>query len=576
MPMKPGSAARTAALAATFASLIACGHDEGYGAPAGKAPSKAARGIAFEDVTAASGIRFSRTFGGHEFDNIVKSVGGGVAVLDADGDGWMDLYFVNGGFDPDVTGTAKAEGNPRAALWRNRHDGTFEDVTEKAGVANEGAYGFGAAAADYDGDGLTDLYVCNYRGNRLYHNEGGGRFSDVTEKAGVRGDAWSVHAVWLDYDRDGLLDLYVVTYLTFDPKYRVFYAPEGFPGPLSYSGATDVLYRNRGDGTFEDVTRKAGVYLPGGRGMSAVAADFDQDGWPDVFVSEDAMENTFWHNRGDGTFENLALSNGTAYGLNGESTSAMGPAVADYNRDGWLDLYVPDGAFSCLYTNLGPVLKAGTAATVAFRDRSAEARVAGTAAQNVGWGGLFLDADDDGWPDLFRSNGDDHHLFAEQSTLLANRGGGTFADVSREAGDFFLSKRVGRGAAVADLWNEGKQSIVMQTADGSPVLLRNRRPDGPHWLQLDLQGDPKAGPKAKSTRAAVGARVLVTGASGVETDEVRAGSGYLSTSDPRLHFGLGADAGPVKVEVVWPSGARQTIPGVAVDRIVKVVENETR
>lgn len=569
------STARGALSLASLLLLAACDRGEGGGAqsPQAEAPHS---GIRFDDVTAASGITFRRTFGGGEFDNIVKSVGGGIAVLDADGDGWMDLYFVNGGHDPEVTGDAKPEAGVRSALWRNRTDGTFEDVTASAGVGNEGSYGFGAAASDYDNDGRTDLYVCNYRGNRLYRNEGGGRFADVTAQAGVAGNEWSVHAAWLDYDRDGLLDLYVVNYLVFDPKNRVYYAPEGFPGPLSYSGSPDVLYRNRGDGTFEDVTKKAGVFLPGGRGMSAIASDFDADGWPDLFVAEDAMQNTFWRNRGNGTFENVAVRNGTAYGLNGESTSAMGPAVADFDRNGWLDLYVPDTAFSCLYANLGPVLKTDSGATVAFRDRSAEARVAESGAQNVGWGGIFLDADDDGWPDLFRCNGDDHHLFAEQSLLLRNRGDGTFADVSLEAGPFFRTKCVGRGAAVADLWNEGKSSLVLQTALGPPAVLKNRSDTGTHWVTIALVGDPRAGTDRRSTRSAVGARVTVTTASGKQIDEARAGSGYLSTFDPRLHFGLGPDAGPVTVEILWPSGARQALSGVAVDRILRVVENEAR
>jgi len=566
-------------LLATVA-LSGCGDRDAPRAPASAStPVGASSAIRFEDVTAASGIRFTHTFGGGAFDNIVKSVGGGIAVLDYDGDGRMDLYFVNGGYDADVTGAEKPAGAaPRAALYRNRADGTFEDVTEKAGVANVGAYGFGAAAADYDGDGRTDLYVCNYRTNALYRNNGDGTFTDVAGQAGVGGSAWSVHAVWLDYDRDGRLDLYVVDYLTFDPTYRVFYAPEGFPGPLSYAGAADVLYRNRGDGTFEDVTKAAGVLAPQGRGMSAVAGDFDADGWPDLFVANDAMENFFWRNQGDGTFRNVAVENGTAYGLNGESTAAMGPAVADYDRNGWLDLFVPDTAFSCLYTNLGMTggrgapAGPGAKATVAFRDRSAETRIAQAGGQSVGWGGLFLDADDDGWVDLFRSSGNDHHLFGEQSVLLRNRGDGTFEDVSRETGEFFLRKAVGRSAAVLDLDADGALDVVMQTVGGPPVLLRNRSRAGNHWIAFDLRGDATTGVGPRSTRSAIGARVRVTTASGTQLDEVRAGSGYLSTSDPRPHFGLGKDAQGVEVEILWPSGTRQTLSNVAPDRIVRVDE----
>jgi len=559
-------------------TLVGCGERDARPASGAAASTEGARvgpeaTIRFEDATAAAGITFTHTFGGTAFDNIVKSVGAGVAVLDYDGDGRMDLYFVNGGYDPEVTGAETPTGAaPRASLWRNKGDGTFEDVTTKAGVGNEGAYGFGAAAADYDGDGRTDLYVCNYRANALYHNNGDGTFTDVAAKAGVAGSVWSVHAVWLDYDLDGRLDLYVVDYLTFDPAYRVFYAPEGFPGPLSYAGAADVLYRNRGDGTFEDVTKAAGVLAPGGRGMSAVAGDFDADGFPDVFVANDAMENFFWHNQGDGTFRNVAVENGTAYGLNGESTSAMGPAVADYDRNGWLDLFVPDTAFSCLYTSRGATAGAGGKGLVAFRDRSAEAHVAQAGGQSVGWSGIFLDADDDGWVDLFRSSGNDHHLFGEPSMCLRNRGDGTFEDVSRGAGDFFMRKAVGRGAALADLDGDGGLDVVMQTVGGAPVLLRNRRPAAHHWIAFDLHGDPALGLRHKSTRAAIGARVRVKGASGTQLDEVRAGSGYLSSCDPRPHFGLGKDASAVEVEILWPSGTRQTLSKVTPDRIVRVDE----
>ncbi len=556
------------------ATLAGCGDRDATHAPAGSATGAPSTSpIRFEDATAGSGIRFTHSFGGTAFDNIVKSVGAGVAVLDYDGDGRMDLYFVNGGRDPEVTGGETPEGTPPgAALYRNRGDGTFEDVTRKAGVANEGGYGFGAAAADYDGDGRTDLYVCNYRANVLYRNNGDGTFTDVAAKAGVAGAAFSVHAVWLDYDRDGRLDLYVVDYLTYDPAYKVFYAPEGFPGPLSYAGSADVLYRNRGDGTFEDVTKAAGVLAPAGRGMSAVAGDFDADGFPDLFVSNDAMENYFWRNQGDGTFRNVAVENGTAYGLNGESTAAMGPAVADYDRNGWLDLFVPDTAFSCLYTNRGPTGRTGDRAMATFRDRSAEAHVAEAGGQSVGWGGLFLDADDDGWVDLFRSSGNDHHLFGEQSMCLRNRGDGTFEDVSRGAGEFFLRKAVGRSAAAADLDDDGDVDVVMQTVGGPPVLLRNARAAGNHWIAFDLRGDPARGLAHKSTRAAIGARIRVTTASGTQLDEVRAGSGYLSCSDPRPHFGLGRDATVADVEILWPSGTRQTLHRLAVDRVVRVEE----
>ena len=543
-------------------------------AAAGTPPSAArTASIRFEDVTAAAGITFRHDFGGSKFDNIVKSVGSGVAVLDYDGDGRMDLYFAGGGYDPEVTGDAKPAGAPpAAALYRNNGDGTFSDVAVAAGVADPGACAFGAAAADYDGDGRTDLYVCTYRANRLWHNDGNGKFTDVAATAGVAGSSWSVHAVWLDFDLDGRLDLYVVDYLTFDPSYRVFYAPEGFPGPLSYAGAADVLYRNRGDGTFEDVTKAAGVFAPGGRGMSAIAGDFDADGYPDVFVANDAMENFFWHNQRDGTFRNVAVENGTAYGLNGESTSAMGPAAADYDRDGWLDLFVPDTAFSCLYTHRGTGAGGDGSAAAVFRDRSAQAHVAQAGGQSVGWGGVFLDADNDGWPDLFRSSGNDHHLFGEASMCLHNRGDGTFEDVSRTAGEFFLRKYVGRAATTVDLDGDGGMDLVMTTVDAAPVLLRNRGGEGRHWIAFELVGDPSRGGARKSTRSAIGARVRVTSASGTSFDEVRAGSGYLSSADPRPHFGLGADAGPVSVEIRWPSGTRQNLTAVAPDRIVRVEE----
>ena len=557
MVSSPSLRRRTVATALVVlgAGLPACGRDD---PPARAAPAAAAHGIRFDDVTEACGVRSTRrSGGGDDLRNIAQAAGGGVAVLDADGDGWMDLFFTEGGTDPDLTPDAKTTSG-RGALWRNRGDGTFEDVTDRAGLRELGAYPFGATAADWDGDGDTDLYVCTYRRDRLFRNEGGLRFVDATEAAGVVEDAFSVHAVFLDYDRDGALDLYVVRYLAFDPSYRVFYAPEGFPGPLSYRGVADLLWHNRGDGTFEDVTKAAGVLAPDGRGMSAVSADFDDDGWPDLFVANDAMENWFWRNRGDGTFENVAARNGTAYGLNGESTAAMGASVGDWDGDGRLDLFVPDSGFSCLYTNAGATKSTDGAPLVTFRDRSAETGLAEAGGQSVGWSGHFLDADLDGRLDLVRTAGNDHHLFGEPLFLLRNRGDRAFEDVSRTAGPVFSRKLVARGAATAGLWNDGRLGLVVTMADGPAVVLRDTSTTGNHALALALVGRPSAGAGPKSTRAAVGARVRVTTPERTQTFEVRAGEGYLSSSDPRVHVGLGA-ATSATVEVRWPSGRVQTL-----------------
>jgi hypothetical protein len=509
------------------------------------------------DVTAAVGITFEHRFGDEHLSNIVEATGAGVALFDYDGDGDPDIYFVNGAYRKGVS-HAKGRHNAgklRNALYRNEGGGRFSDVTDTAGVGDTG-FGMGTVAADYDNDGDADLFVTNYGPNTLYRNNGDGTFSDVTQAAGVGGDQWSVGCAFFDYDRDGWLDLFVGNYLQFDPGYRYYYAGNAFPGPLSYQGQADILYRNRGDGTFEDVTRAAGVFDIQGRAMGVAAGDIDDDGWMDIYIANDAMANTLYRNRGDGTFDNIALDSGTAFGQNGEATSAMGPEFGDYNRDGLIDLLVPDMGYGCLYRNTGKGF---------FEEMSAQSGLAAACGQYTSWSGNFFDFDLDGRIDIFLANGDSRFLEAEEDLLLLNVDGKRFRDISQSVGAAFQRKAIGRGAATADIDADGDLDLVVANLNGPPHLLRNDTPPGNHWLMVDLQG-------TRSNRDAIGARIRVTTGSSTQTRFVASSSGYLSQSGYRAHFGLGRATAVERLEVRWPSGTLQTFKDLEADRVVTLKE----
>jgi hypothetical protein len=523
------------------------------------AVSDAAEVPQLTDVTEAAGIDWRHSIGDDALSNIVESTGAGCVFFDYDGDGDLDLYLVNGRFHPEFSHVRgrRLAGKLANALYRNDGDGTFTDVTDAAGVGDRG-YGMAAVAADYDNDGDPDLFVTNYGRDSLYRNNGDGTFTDVTGDAGVGDSRWTVGASFFDFDRDGLLDLYVGGYLLFDPEYRYYFAAEAFPGPLSYRGRADTLYRNRGDGSFENVTEAAGVGNPDGRAMGVAACDIDSDGDDDLYVANDGMENYFFRNQGDGSFENVALATGTAFGQNGEATSAMGPEFGDFDLDGLVDLFVPDMGYGCLYRNTGKGW---------FEEKSAHLGVAAVLGQYTSWSGNFFDFDNDGWLDIFVVNGDAHHLEPEEDTLLLNRQGAGFEDISAKTGKALGAKFVGRGSASGDFDNDGDLDLLVLNLNDRPRLLRNDIGNRNHWLELRLVG-------TASNRDAVGARVRLTAGGHTQLRDVRTSSGYLSQSDPRLHFGLGSSAVVDRIEISWPSGTVQNLRKIDADRLLTVVEPE--
>jgi hypothetical protein len=515
--------------------------------------------IRFEDATQSSGIEFTHSFGSRQLGSLLEGTGAGCVWFDFNNDGLPDLYIVNGRPLDDSMHPypLKEKPNPLPSnhLYRNDGNGHFTDVTRQAGLDPD-LYGIAVTAADYDNDGFVDLLVTGYGKVILYHNDGNGHFTDVTEKAGIRVDGWSISSTWLDYDRDGCLDLFIGRYVKFDPKYRAYYAADNYPGPLDYEGETNKLYHNNCDGTFTDVTDKSGVGAYVGRTMGVTAADFDGDGWPDIYVANDRTENFLFHNKHDGTFEEIGNESGTAYGQNGENTSAMGPVFADFEGRGMLDLFVTDSHYNRLLLNNGKL---------AFDDLGASNGVSEANAQYVSWGSGIYDFDNDGELDILVFHGGLIHLIPQEHTVFRGMGGGRFTDVSRDAGTVLSQRTVARGACFADYENNGKVGAFVVNLGARGTLLKNVSNNTGHWLEIKLKG-------TKSNRDGIGARVELVAAGKHQMQERVAESGYLSQNDGTLHFGLGAASIVEKLIVHWPSGREQTLEKLSVDRILSVAE----
>jgi hypothetical protein len=528
-------------------------------AASAQTPARPVPPVRFSDVAATSGITWQRSFGDHDLSNIVEGTGSGACVFDYDGDGRLDIYFPQGRWEKTVSDNRGRDliDQLKNALYRGKGGFQFEDVTDRAGVAGRN-FAFGCSAADYDNDGHIDLIVLTYRGPELYHNNGDGTFTEVTEKAGLSDSRWSLNAAWLDYDRDGYLDVFVSNYLEYDEgKFRSYYAAAGYPGPLSYNGVSCTLYHNNGDGTFTDVTKQAGVYNPGGRAMSAVAADLNNDGWMDLYVANDSMENYYYENKGDGTFAEKALELGLALGQNGQGVSSMGPAVADLDGDGNLDILIPDMDYGSLLVKQGGY----------YNDLVGRSGLAVICGQYTGWGGVLLDNDNDGHPDIFIANGDSHHEYPEGAVLARNDGKGGFVDVARGSGAFFQAKWSSRGATWADFDDDGNVDLLVVDTSGPPHLLRNEGGAGNHWLKVDAT--VKGG-----KRTAIGARVTVVAGARKQFQDVIGVNGYLSQGDTRAHFGLGTAEQADLVQVRWPDGSTDEWKDVKADQLLRVEQGK--
>jgi hypothetical protein len=524
-----------------------------------KAEATQAPVIRFEDASDKAHIDFVHSFGSAKLGSLLEGTGAGCVWFDYNNDGLPDLYVVNGRPLDDSMHPyplkVKPDPLPHNHLYRNNGDGTFTDVTEKAGLAPD-LYGIAVTAADYDNDGFVDLLVTGYGRVILYHNDGNGHFTDVTKKAGINVDGWSISSTWLDYDKDGCVDLFVGRYVKFDPKYRAFYAADNYPGPLDYEGETNKLFHNNCDGTFTDVTDKSGIGAYVGRTMGVTAADFDGDGWDDIYVANDRTENFLFHNKHDGTFEEIGSDSGTAFGQNGESTSAMGPVFADLEGKGKLDLWVTDGRYNRMLSNTGKL---------SFDDMGATNGVSQANAQYVSWGSGIYDFDNDGLLDILIFHGGLIHLIPQEHTLFRGLGNGQFEDVSRQAGAVLSQRTVARGACFADYDNDGKVDAFVVNLGARGTLVHNVSTNTGHWVAIKLIG-------TKSNRDGIGARVDLYAGGKRYMEERVAESGYLSQNDDRLHFGLGAATVVDKIVVHWPSGAEQTVEKQGVDRVLTVQE----
>jgi hypothetical protein len=526
----------------------------------------------FVDVTTASGVRFEGQAYHTAKKYLIETMGSGVALFDYDNDGRLDIFLANGAplTDPTAPGTIPQKAGPKDwnRLYHQNPDGTFEDVTEKAGLAGVG-YDLGVAVGDYDNDGYEDLYVTGYGGNHLYHNNGNGTFTDVTQASGTGGSGWSTSAAWVDLDNDGRLDLVVLRYLKWDfddtwcgehrDGYRMYCHPDLFQ-PIA-----PLVYHNDGNGHFTEVAAKIGLDKPG-KGLGIGIADYDRDGHTDIFIANDSMVEFLYHNRGNGTFEEVGLLQEVAVDGEGRTYAGMGVDFSDYNNDGLPDLIVSDLANQkyALYQNNGDG---------SFTYSSNLSGVAAATLLHSGWGLAFLDYDNDGWKDLIVAQGHDMdniqltfpNLRYKEPPLLMHNNGKSLVDVSAASGEVFHEAWAGRGLSAGDIWNDGHMDVVVTTNGGPAYILRNELQTPNHWLGIKLVGH-------KSNRDGIGAEIKLSTSKGNQFVTVSTAGSYLSSSDKRAHFGLGSDATALSIEIRWPSGVVQTLKNVRGDRMLVVDE----
>ncbi len=523
----------------------------------------------FTDITQQAGIQWQQ-FSGESPDRfLIETMGGGVAFLDFDGDGFQDIFFVNGGETPH----GKSPIPVRNALYRNMGNRKFENVAAKAGVDRVSFYGMGVAAADYDNDGFPDLYVTGFPSSALFHNNGNGTFSDVTDKAGVKNAGrWGASAAWFDYDRDGLLDLAVTNYaqLSFDsPKTCEVNGVRSYCAQVEYKGEPLTLYHNNGDGTFTDVSARSGFDKLVGRALGVVAIDVSQDGWPDLFIARDASPNLLLINKKDGTFEDIGLEAEVAYDSNGLAKSGMGVDAGDFNGDG-----IPDFAITN-FNDQYHSLFAGTS-SLTYKDITSASRLVAASKSYVGWGLKFLDFDNDGYLDLIAANGHINQAiestrldvkYKEPPLLLRNNGAGILENLKETAGPVFSTAYLGRGLAIGDFDNDGGPDVVFTVLNGPPVLLHNNVGNNNAWVGFELQG-------TASNRDAIGAKITVLSGDGRIVRWITGGSSYLSSHDKRVLVGLGArsSGATVSADIRWPNGFIQRLSGIEINRYHTIAE----
>ncbi len=524
--------------------------------------------IQFVDVASQAGITFKHENGASPQKLMPETFGSGVAWIDYDNDGWIDLFFPNG------ADLAHSKPSPGNALFRNLGNGKFANVTEKTGVAGRGLFATGAAVGDYDNDGSQDLFVTGYGGTQLFHNNGNGTFSDVTQKSGVAASGWSSSTGWLDYDRDGYLDLYVVRYLDYDIKNAPYcgFKRQGYRmycDPQQFDGVPNLLFHNNHDGTFADVSRQAGISNRSGKGLGVSLGDVDKDGFTDIFVTNDGIRNFLYRNKGDGTFLDVAYEACVGFDPHGKPMAGMGTEIADYDEDGNPDIFMTafSREYNTLFRNLGKLI---------FEDVTIPAGLE-SGFLTLAFGTKLFDYDNDGDLDIYATNGHvtdnvelyDGELSYRQKDLLYENVNGSFADVSSQSGPAFQVKHVGRGAAIGDFDNDGDLDIVVADCGGPPLLLRNDGGNRNSWVGIQALGQ-------ESNRFGIGAKVRVTSAGRAHLREINTAGSYLSSSDVRLFFGLGSETKVDRVEIEWPSGKKQTLENVPARQMLQLDESKAR